>query len=160
MRTIQILTVISDTLKGVSKQNQVYYKLMINPLASKVDGKWTAAPSIVVNQKVYPLTMIRVSEQTYNKWVKGKDLLFNILVLNCDEHIAGVTEYIKDGEVHKHGTKNSTLGDISFDVQSCIQSTYEIYELEADGVALKVPKEVLLKGIMNAQQSSNINRHE
>ena len=165
MRTIKVLAVVSGSVREVSKSNNVYYKLMINPLASKLSDSWDKVPSIVVKGKTYPLTMLRVSEATYNMWVKGKDSLFNILVLTCDEHIAGITEYIKDGEVLRHGidsieSGDSNLGDISFDLQSCIQSTYEIYEVEADGIALKVPKEVLLKGIINAQQSNNINRHD
>ncbi len=160
MRTIEVLTVVSGCIKETSKDSKVYYKLMINPLASKVDGVWVKPLPIVVKGKTYPLTMLRVSKSTYDKWVKGKDSLFNVVVLTCDEHIAGVTEYLKDDVVHTHGNEDSTLGDISFDVQSCIQSTYEIYELEADGVSLRVPKEVLLKGILNAQQSLNVNRHE
>lgn len=160
MRTIKVLAVVSGCVREVSKQQTIYYKLMITPLASQVDGVWVKPLSITVKGNAYPMSMLRLSEQTYNKWVKGKDSLFNVIVLTCDEHIAGVTEYIKDGEVLTHGTEDCTVGDISFDVQSCIQSTYEVYEVEADGVALRVPKEVLLKGIVNAQQSLNVNRHE
>ena len=160
MRTIKFLAVVSGCVREVSKSNSIYYKLMINPLATQLDNIWGKQLVNVIKGKAYPISMLRVSEQTYNMWIKGKDSLFNVVVLTCDEHIAGVTEYMKDNEVLKHGTEDATIGDISFDVQSCIQSTYEIYEVEADGVTLRVPKEVLLKGILNAQQSLNVNRHE
>lgn len=91
-----LLVMVSNSYKEVSKQDKVYYKLEFSVIARKEeDGEWSTDDS---------LSMVRMSEDGYKAFSMGfKWTLNNVVLLDVAEHIKGVTEYIKNDVVETHG---------------------------------------------------------
>ena len=90
-----LLVMVSNSYREVSKKGKVYYKLEFSTIASKAeDGDWT---------DVDQTSMVRISEDGYKAFsMRFKWTLNNVLLLDVEEHIAGETEYLKDDEVLTH----------------------------------------------------------
>ena len=90
-----LLVMVSNSYREVSKKGKVYYKLEFSTIASKTeDGDWT---------DVDQTSMVRISEDGYKAFsMRFKWTLNNILLLDVEEHIAGETEYVKDDEILVH----------------------------------------------------------
>ena len=91
-----LLVMVSNSYKEVSKQNKVYYKLEFSVIARKEEtGEWYTDDS---------LSMVRMSEDGYKAFsMQHKWTLNNVVLLDVAEHIKGVTEYIKDDVLETHG---------------------------------------------------------
>ena len=90
-----LLVMVSNSYREVSKKGKLYYKLEFSTIASKTeDGDWT---------DVDQTSMVRISEDGYKAFsMRFKWTLNNVLLLDVEEHIAGETEYLKDDEVLTH----------------------------------------------------------
>lgn len=90
-----LLVMVSNSYKEVSKQDKVYYKLEFSVIARKEEtGEWYTDDS---------LSMVRMSEDGYKAFSMGlKWSLNNVVLLDVAQHIEGVTEYEKDGVIETH----------------------------------------------------------
>ena len=90
-----LLVMVSNSYREVSKKGKVYYKLEFSTIASKTeDGDWTDADQT---------SMVRISEDGYKAFsMRFKWTLNNVLLLDVEKHIAGETEYVKDDEILVH----------------------------------------------------------
>lgn len=110
-KVIIALVAIRSYSRELSKTGKVYYKLEVQHFASKVEDKWIEDNS---------LELLRVSDTFFNMWLKNKAITSNILILEIEDRIADVTEYVDD-EV----TKTHTI--TSKEIVKCTQST--VYDL-------------------------------
>lgn len=94
-KVTNLLVMVSNSYKEVSKQDKVYYKLEFSVIASKhEDGEW-------VTDEI--ASMVRMSEDGYKAFsMQHKWTLNNVVLLDVANHIEGVTQYIKDDVVETH----------------------------------------------------------
>ena len=90
-----LLVMVSNSYKEVSKQDKVYYKLEFSVIARKEEtGEWYTDDS---------LSMVRMSEDGYKAFSMGlKWTLNNVVLLDVAQHIEGETEYEKDDVIETH----------------------------------------------------------
>lgn len=126
MRTFNSLVAVRNFSIEKSVLGKVYYKVEIQQYASKESSSsiWT---NVVLSAKDKELTMIRISESMYKLWFKDKLINGNILILELEEHIAGITEYLIGDDVKVHGSESissgkANIGDISYDCISVQQA--------------------------------------
>lgn len=95
-KVTNLLVMVSNSYKEVSREGKVYYKLEFSVIARKEEtGEWFIDDS---------LSMVRMSEDGYKAFsMQHKWTLNNVVLLDVAQHIKGVTEYIKDDVVETHG---------------------------------------------------------
>lgn len=133
MTKVEVLCIIASNSVEVSQSGNIYHKIEIQQLASKVqDAKvWTSSIVTTKTTKlkgsvVRELSMIRVSDVTFKMFFKGKLSNSNTLVLSLDEHINGITTYEDAKGVSRlHGDTDATSvkGDTSMDCTFAKQAT-------------------------------------
>lgn len=139
MKKSKFLVSFRSSTSEVSKDGNVYHKVSLQSFAEKVDDKWIANDT---------LDFIRVSNLTFEMWFKGKTMPSNILMLDVEYRVAGVTEYTVDGIVKKH---TST----SVECVSCVQATlYDIIDV-AEYVNIERYKTTMFNAIKMANIISN-----
>lgn len=108
MRTINVVV----SVLGIEVRDG-FTLLKVESLAASEDGiKWFK-PTEVINGRRSPLVSLAIDTVYYSKIV-GETPMFEgqILSVNCDERIAGVTEYLNEEtlEVCKHYQKDVNSG--------------------------------------------------
>ena len=170
MKKINVLAAVRTFSVEKSIRGNVYYKVEIQQYASKESGSSIWTDTILTTDKSKELTMIRISEQMYKLWFKDKLINGNVLILELEEHVAGVTEYLKGDDVCIHGEEliasgKVSHGDISYDCISAKQAlALDIVRIngknhlagELDDILQYIIAEIHHATIVLAQQSKEV----
>lgn len=134
MKTSKYFVSFRSSSKEVSKEGNTYHKVSLQSFAEKVDDKWIANNS---------LEFLRISDVSFNMWMKGKSIPSNILLVTVEHRIAGVTEYVKDDVVHQHTTTG-------MECTSILQATiYDVVDV-AESVDIERYKSIMFNSIKMA----------
>jgi hypothetical protein len=139
MKKSRFLVSFRSSTSELSKEGNIYHKVSLQSFAEKVDDKWIANDT---------LDFLRVSNLTFEMWFKGKTSPSNILILDVEYRVAGVTEYLVDDVVKQH----STTG---IECTSCVQATlYDIIDV-AESVNIEKYKSTMFNAIKMANIVAN-----
>ena len=116
-KVITALVAIRSYSREVSKLGKVYYKLEVQHFASKLEDKWVEDTS---------LELLRVSESFFDIWLKNKAITSNILILDIEDRIKDVTEYVDDKDEDKLKTHTTTCKEVIKSLQSTVYDLIRI----------------------------------
>ena len=133
MKRIEILALVSGYESKLSQSNEVYNVLTFEPLACREDedADWVRPEKESYLGVSRVCRLLRVSDTIHKTWMSNKNVTQgNILRLFVDVQQYGISEYVKDDEVHTHGVKSiadgkALVGDVRFDLQMVLQDMLE-----------------------------------